>query len=77
MCSRIQPPGIFHQVYTVEKSLAIGGHFVLEDAMHLTEWCRYALHKEQGSGTNAYHSGMKRVFARHIMAIAERGPTKG
>ncbi|EKM48737.1 uncharacterized protein PHACADRAFT_108377 [Phanerochaete carnosa HHB-10118-sp] len=68
----IQPPGVFHQVYTPEKSVAVGGHFVVEEALHLTAWSRFCTTHAQGAGTNAYHDSTIRVFACIMVAAAVR-----
>ena len=64
---------MFHEVFTPEKSVVLGGHFYLENALHLTEWTRWATNKVLGAGTNTYHAGTVRVFARMVMAVAHRG----
>ena len=69
----IQPPGLFHQVYTPENAITVGGHFVLEDALHLTAWSRLCTHRLRGDGTNAYHDSMVRVFSRIAIAKAFGG----
>ena len=66
---RIQPPGKYHQVYTPERTITVGGHFIPFDCMHLAEWSRRETQLEGGAGTNAYHISMLRVFSRMMMYI--------
>ena len=68
----IQPPGMVHTVYTVERAIALGGHFFMDDAMHLSYWARVALQQADGQGTNAYNEFVVRSFSRMIIAMAKR-----
>ena len=66
-----------HHVYTLGNTLAIGGHFLMEEMMHLTEWCRMVAHVIEQQGTNAVHPGMMRALSRMVMALAVRSPIIG
>jgi hypothetical protein len=68
--NRIQPPGITHHVYTLEDSIMIGGHFTMEDTLHLTEWSRFCVQQTMGVGTNAFHPSAKRIYTRLVFALA-------
>ena len=61
-----------HQVYTLGNTLTLGGHFLTEDTMHLTEWCRLVAHTTNSQGTNALHPGFMRVLARMVISLALR-----
>ncbi|GJF00235.1 hypothetical protein PsYK624_165150 [Phanerochaete sordida] len=71
----IQPPGVFHEVYTPVRSVAIGGHFMAEDLLHLTLQCRLAIARSMGQAGNAYHPDTNRTLARMLLAQIERGDT--
>ncbi|KAI0082939.1 hypothetical protein BDY19DRAFT_999052 [Irpex rosettiformis] len=58
----IQPPGLIHQVLTVEKSVTQGGHLLTWDTMHLTEWTRKLSHVCSRIGTNDLHPGVQRTL---------------
>ena len=76
LCS-IQPPGAFHHVVTLAKSIAMGGHFLMYDTMHLTEWTRRWIHEARGAGTNTYHGSTVRILANMVIAWAVRGTKQG
>ncbi|KAK7450522.1 hypothetical protein VKT23_012831 [Stygiomarasmius scandens] len=65
---RIMPPGQLHMVYTPQRSIAIGGHMLLYDCMHLTELARY-IHARHGHTSNDDHSGMHRTLVRMMLAL--------
>jgi hypothetical protein len=60
-------------VYTLSQKIAVGGHFYMDDSMHLSYWSRLALQKACGLGTNAYNESVVRYFSRMVMAIALKG----
>ncbi|KAK7447755.1 hypothetical protein VKT23_014013 [Stygiomarasmius scandens] len=64
----IMPPGQLHMVYTPQRSIAIGGHMLLYDCMHLTELARY-IHARHGHTSNDDHSGMHRTLVRMMLAL--------
>lgn len=64
-------------MYTLGNTITVGGHFLHEDTMHLTEWCRLVAHTTQQQGTNAIHPGFMRAISRMIMAMIIRSPMKG
>ncbi|GJF00557.1 hypothetical protein PsYK624_168500 [Phanerochaete sordida] len=72
----IQPPGVFHAVYTPVPSIGIGGHFFTQDTLHLTLQCRLVIQRSRGQGTNAFHPDANRSLARILLALIERGDTK-
>lgn len=64
-----------HQVYTLGNTITLGGHFLTDQTMHLTEWCRLVAHTTKLQGTNATHPGFMRVLARMVIALALRTKT--
>jgi hypothetical protein len=64
---------MLHAVYTLEKTVALGGHFYTNEAMRLSYWSRLALQHVRGLGTNAYNECVIRHFSRMAMFIAPRG----
>jgi hypothetical protein len=62
------PPGTWHAVYTATPSFTSGGHFLMYDTMHLTEFSRAfdSSHSEQS--TNANHQ-VDRILARLTLAF--------
>ena len=70
---RIQPPGLFHLVYTPVKTIAIGGHFLSEDTMHLTLISRLLVSENEGQATNGYLEETLRSIAHLLLASVERG----
>lgn len=73
----IQPPGLIHTVYTLEKTITLGGHFLLLEAMHLTEWNRLLTQVTGRVGTNNTHTSVQKTLARLMINIALRGPARG
>lgn len=59
-------------VYTIENSVTLGGHFLLQDALHLTEWSRKMSHLTQNVGTNNQHPVILRNLCRMMIWIACR-----
>ncbi|GJE99934.1 hypothetical protein PsYK624_162100 [Phanerochaete sordida] len=72
----IQPPGVFHEVYTPVCSIAIGGHFFTEETLHLTLQCRLAIQHSGGRAANTFHPSANRRLARMLLALVERGDTE-
>ncbi|KAI0682480.1 hypothetical protein BC835DRAFT_1311501 [Cytidiella melzeri] len=66
----IQPPGTVHQVYTLDNSIFVGGHFLMLDAMHLTELTRASAALNAQAATNASHPGVLRLLTRIVICIA-------
>ncbi|CAA7265614.1 unnamed protein product [Cyclocybe aegerita] len=64
----IQPPGIFHEVYTPVPSVTLGGHFYSYDAAHLTELTRSFGFQTNGSLTNQSHDSA--LFTLEMMVLA-------
>ena len=73
----IQPPGVIHQVYTVYHTIMPGGHFLLMDTMHLTEWSRLTSVATKSAATNAEHPGFLRNMARMLIALVVRREQTG
>lgn len=74
---RIQPPGLIHTVYTLEDTVTLGGHFLLFDAMHLTEWNRMLTQVTDRVGTNNTHTSIQKNLARIMIDLAFQGPREG
>lgn len=74
---RLQPPGITHSVYTLENTITMGGHFIVEEAMHLMEWARLVSHATDRVATNDVHVGILRTLGRMMIAMTTRGGTTG
>ena len=68
---------MMHHVYTLGNTLTVGGHYLMEETMHLTEFSRLVAHVTNKQGTNAWHPGFMRTLARMIMALVVRSPTTG
>lgn len=66
---RIQPPGVFHLVYTPESSIFKCGHFYMLEAMHLTEVARACAAHTGERGTNASHPGSVRMLSRIALSL--------
>ncbi|KAJ7587965.1 hypothetical protein C8J56DRAFT_940600 [Mycena floridula] len=64
----IQPPNLFHMVYTPQKAITIGGHFLTYGAMHLTEISRWFDSKYPAT-TNHNHIGVESTLVRMMLAL--------
>lgn len=51
------------------KTIAVGGHFCMNEAMHFTYWAWLFLCAAKGNGTNAYNAFIIRHFCRIVIAI--------
>jgi hypothetical protein len=75
MTYRIQPPGVFHEVYTPVKSIASGGHFLTYNTMHLTDIARvydssiYEHRPRHTFATNNVHDAVPRQLTRMMLAL--------
>ena len=66
-----------HAVFTPTKSITLGGHFFLRDAMHLTEFSRRLAHVTERKGTNNVHHSIRWLLCRMLLHIAMSGPVEG
>lgn len=71
--SRIQPPNTWHEVYTPQTSVTIGGHFYTYDTLHLTDAARCYDIKVPGT-TNQHHSSSQLILCAMMVDITRRGP---
>ena len=62
------PPGTWHAVYTATPSFTGGGHMLLYDALHLTEFSRAFDHEHSDYSTNANHQ-VDRILCRMALAL--------
>ena len=80
---RIQPPGVFHEVYTPVKSIASGGHFLTYGTLHLTEIARAYDNSPYGEWTrkifttNNEHEAVPRQLSRMLLALPLLVDTQG
>ncbi|KAJ7575417.1 hypothetical protein C8J56DRAFT_1063656 [Mycena floridula] len=72
-----QPANQWHMVYTPEKAITVGGHFLTYASMHLTEISRWFDSKHPGT-TNHNHSGIETTLIRMMLALPQllRSPTQ-
>ncbi|KAI0686293.1 hypothetical protein BC835DRAFT_1309611 [Cytidiella melzeri] len=68
------PPGILHQVYTLENAIVTGGHFLMMETMHLTEMTRVCAVLTNQRSTNATHPGTIRLLGRLVFYLAYEKP---
>ena len=66
-----------HQVYTLEKAIMIGGHFLTFETPYLTEWNQLVAHVTEHVGTNNDHTGVQKTLAHMMIALVIQRPTKG
>ncbi|KAI0342917.1 hypothetical protein BDW22DRAFT_1345367 [Trametopsis cervina] len=66
----IQPPGVLHQVFTVENCICTGGHFYTANTMHLTEFAHSHVAAIKLQNTNASHLSTVRILARMTIQMA-------
>ncbi|KAI0043542.1 hypothetical protein FA95DRAFT_1609321 [Auriscalpium vulgare] len=69
----IMPPGLWHWVYTPVNTIMRGGHFLMYDSMHLTQWSRFLDVMQGEHNTNADHVAMRRILAQMTMALPSSG----
>ena len=62
------PPGTWHAVYTATPSFTSGGHFMMYDTMHLTEFSRAFDSSHSEHSTNSNHQ-VDRSLARLTLAL--------
>ena len=72
---RIMPPGTWHAVYTATASNTDGGHFMMYDTLHLTEFSRAFDHKYSKYSTNANHQ-VDRILSRLTLALPVTSQTR-
>ncbi|KAJ8690928.1 hypothetical protein PTI98_010546 [Pleurotus ostreatus] len=65
----LQPPGFLHLVYSPIRSIALGGHFLTHDSLHLTAWSRRIEHSIGTFSTNAEHPCVERYLARMMLCL--------
>lgn len=65
----LQPPGFLHLVYSPIRSIALGGHFLTRESLHLTAWSRRIEHTIGTFSTNAEHPCVERYLARMMLCL--------
>lgn len=68
---------MIRQFYTVGNTVAIGGRFLQENTMHLTEWTRLVACISSSDDQAARYATLRRNIYRIVLAIAARSPTNG
>ncbi|KAF8062561.1 hypothetical protein FPV67DRAFT_1673032 [Lyophyllum atratum] len=71
----LMPPGAFHAVYTPIRSIALGGHFLTYNTLHLTEVSRAYDHRKARLVTNADHPSIHLTLSG-MMVTLFREPSK-
>lgn len=69
---RIQPPNAWHEVYTPDKSVTVGGHFLTYDSLHISEMSRRYDCENPNMVTNQDHPGCQFVLVQMLMGILAR-----
>ncbi|KAF9488677.1 hypothetical protein BDN71DRAFT_1435966 [Pleurotus eryngii] len=65
----LQPPGFLHLVYSPIQSIALGGHFLTHESLHLTAWSRRIEHTVGTFSTNAEHPCVECYLARMMLCL--------